>query len=215
MNFLANVSRFQVLAEILGQQMPAVRRRVDEHVRRGDGDRAVEHHLERLVARLVGVERQVVTEDEESLATVCDQVDDVGQIDQVTLIHLDQAQTLVAVLGQHRFDQRRLAGAAGTREQHVVGGQAGEKLARVGIDHTLVLVDRNQIVEANDVRMHHRMQVATLAPLAPAKRARFPIRLRQGWRQQRFEACEHGLGARQERLQGIAVGHRRLQLQLR
>src|SRR5450755_287300 len=34
MDFLAEVPRFQVLTEILRQQMPAVRRRVNEHVRR-------------------------------------------------------------------------------------------------------------------------------------------------------------------------------------
>src|SRR2546429_1733534 len=52
--------------------MPAIGCRIDEHVRRCNGDRAVEHHLERLVSRLVGVERQVVTEHDESLGAVCD-----------------------------------------------------------------------------------------------------------------------------------------------
>ena len=112
MHFFADVSRFQILAEILREQMPAVGCRIDEHVRRRNGDRAVEHHLERLVARLVGIERQVITEHDESLGAVCDKVDDIRQVDQIALVDLDQAQTLVAVLGQHRLDERRLAGAA-------------------------------------------------------------------------------------------------------
>ena len=112
MNFVTQMLRFEIFAEELGQHMAAIRRRVDQHVAGGAGDRSVEHHLERLVARLVGIERQVITEHDESLGAVCDKVDDIRQIDQIALVDLDQAQTLVAVLGQHRLDERRLAGAA-------------------------------------------------------------------------------------------------------
>src|SRR6476469_4716965 len=66
MNLLADVLRLEVLSEIFRQQVTAVRRRIDDDVRRGACDRAVQHHLQRLVTRLARVERQVVAEHNEA-----------------------------------------------------------------------------------------------------------------------------------------------------
>ena len=67
-----------VVAHVLRQQMAPVRRRVDQHVVRLRRDRAVERHLQRLVARLAVFERQVVAEHDEALRPLRDQVDDIA-----------------------------------------------------------------------------------------------------------------------------------------
>src|SRR4029453_5055015 len=48
-HFFSDVLRLEVLREVLRQQVATIRRGVDQHVTTGSGDRAVEHHLERLV----------------------------------------------------------------------------------------------------------------------------------------------------------------------
>jgi hypothetical protein len=63
---------------------------------RGRGHRAVEDRLQRLVARLAFLEAQVVAEHDEALGPAGHQVDDVGQVDQVGLVDLDQTQALGA-----------------------------------------------------------------------------------------------------------------------
>ena len=60
----------------------------------GAGDRAVEHHLERLVAGLARVEREIVAEHDEAERRPCEPVRDVGQVDQVGLVDFDEAQPL-------------------------------------------------------------------------------------------------------------------------
>ena len=84
----------EVLLHVLGQQVAAVAGRIDQHVGRRRGDRAVEDRLQRLVARLALLEAQVVAEHDELLGPPRDHVDDVGQVDQVGLVDLDQAQAL-------------------------------------------------------------------------------------------------------------------------
>ena len=57
--------------------------------------RAVERHLERLVARLVGASNDRSSQNTMKRSRRAgDQVDDVGQVDQVALVDLDQAQAL-------------------------------------------------------------------------------------------------------------------------
>ena len=108
-------------------------------------DRAVEDRLQRLVAGLAFVEAQVVAEDDEALGAVGDQVDDVGQVDQVGLVDLDQAQPLRRELVQAGLDQRALAGAARARQQHVVGRRAGDELLGVAHDPLLLRLDVLQV----------------------------------------------------------------------
>jgi hypothetical protein len=161
--------------------MSAVRRRVDQHVGAGSCDRAVEHHLERLVARLAGVEREIVAEHDEALASRRRELGDIGQIDEIALVDLDQTQTLARVLVEHRLHERRLAGAARTRQQHVVRRKARQELPRVLVDRALLLVDRDQVVEADQMRVRNRLQMAASRALAPAECSRAPI----GWRRRR------------------------------
>ena len=67
MDLVADVLGLEVLVHVLRHQVAAVGGRVDQQVLGGRRDRAVEHHLERLVAGLVAVERQVVAEQDEAL----------------------------------------------------------------------------------------------------------------------------------------------------
>ena len=94
MDLVAEVLGLEILLHVLGHQMAPVRRRIDQHVVRGRRDRAVEHRLERGVARLVGREGQIVAEQNEAQRLCGDVIDDVGQIHQILLVHLDQAQAL-------------------------------------------------------------------------------------------------------------------------
>jgi acyl-CoA synthetase (NDP forming) len=58
-----------------------------------------------------------------------DQVDDVGQVHQVGLVDLDQAQPLGRMGVQAGLDQRTLSGAARAGQQHVVRRQPGDEPA--------------------------------------------------------------------------------------
>jgi hypothetical protein len=177
--------------------VPPVRRGVDQHVRRSHRHRAVEHHLERLVARLAGVERQVIAEHDEALAPALDQLGDIGQVDEIVLVDLDQPQALRRVLDEHRLDQRRLAGAARAGEQHVVRRKARDELTRVGIDRLFLRIDRDQLVELDRVRMPNRLQVTATAALSPAMRRSRPIGRSGGRRQHCLDALEDALELRE------------------
>ena len=155
MHFIADVLGFEVFGEVLGQHVPAIRRCVDQNVARRACNRAVQHHLERLVSGFAGVERQVVAEDDEALWAHFDQLGDVRKIDQIHLLHFNQTQSLGGVFAQHRFHERRLAGAARTGQQHVIGGETCYELTRVLIDRSFLLVDRDEIGERDRLRMRH------------------------------------------------------------
>ena len=97
-------------------------------------------------------------------------IDDVGQVDEILLLDLDQAQALRRVLVEQRLDQRRLAGAARAGQQHVVRGQSRDELARVALDRAASASSmRDEVVERDAMRMRDRLQVAAAAALAPAE----------------------------------------------
>ena len=203
----------EVLAHLLRHQVPAVTGRVDQHVVGGRGDRAVEGGLERLVAGLALLERQVVAVDDELLGPLGDQVDDVGQVDEVGLVDLDQPQPLVCMRVQAGLDQRGLAGPARAGQQHVVRRQPLHEAARVAFDQPLGLVDVLQVLERDRGAVTHRLQ-----PRLPAERGRtappaegdrgVPVGL-GGDGQQALHAGEQGLGALGEALEGCGVEEHR------
>ncbi|MNN15065.1 hypothetical protein D3C81_1281610 [compost metagenome] len=182
-----------VVLHVLRQQVPAVGRGVDQHVVRLRRDRAVERRLQRLVARLAFLERQVVAEDDEALGALRDQLDDIAEVAQVILVDLHQPQPVLDEGIQAGLDQRRLAGAARAGQQHVVGRQPVHELARVGDDGILLALDVLQVVQVDRRQLAHRLQVADIAEqalaLAPAERYRLlPVRVVQLRRQPLFEA---------------------------
>jgi hypothetical protein len=105
-DFLADAVAFQVFLEVLGHQVPAVRGGVDQHVVRRGGNRAVEHHLERLEGGVAGVEREVVAEDDETLRAVFDQFDDVGRSTRSSFSTSMTRRPLWRILVEQRLDQR-------------------------------------------------------------------------------------------------------------
>src|SRR3954470_9845245 len=192
---VADVLGLEVFGHVLGHQVAAVGGGVDQQVLAGGGDRTVERHLERDVAFFGPVEAQIVAKEEEALASRGDLVDDVRQVHQVVLLHLDQAQALPRVLVEQALDDRRLAGAARAGEEHVVRRPALQELARVLLDPLDLPVDAAQVGELDAVHVRHRLQPArAVAPpaRAPAERdARAPVGRRRGGRQQRIEAMQN------------------------
>ena len=184
----------EVFAHLFGHQMTPIAGRIDQHIVGGRSNRTVERHFQRLVAGLAVLEGQVVAVDDEAFGPVGHQLDDIGQIDQIGLVDLDQAQTPGRISVQTGFDQRRLAGAARAGQQDIVGRSAGHKLAGIALDQALGIVDVVQIVERNRAAMAHRRKPGLSAKgrvtTAPAKRhCRVPVGL-GGLGQQRFDAGE-------------------------
>ena len=92
MDLALHAPHLQVFVQELGQQMPAVGGRTDQHVVGRRAHRAVQDHLERLVAGLVLVERQIIAEQDEALPQPIQQIHDIGQIHQIVLPDLDEPQ---------------------------------------------------------------------------------------------------------------------------
>ena len=155
----------EVFLHVLGQQVAPVARGIDEHVVGGLRHRAVEDRLQRLVARLALVEAQVVAEDDEVLRTLGHQVDDVGQIDEVGLVDLDEAQPAAAQLVEAGLDERALARAARTRQQHVVRAVPLHELQRVAQQAFLLRLDLAQVGQA-------RLACGSETPPTPTSRVR-------------------------------------------
>ena len=201
----------EVLLHVLGQQVAAVAGGVDQHVGRGGRHRAVQDGLQRLVAGLALLEAQVVAEHHELLGPAGAHVDDVRQVHQVGLVHLDQAQALAGVLVQAGLDQRRLAGAARAGQQHVVGGQALHELQGVALDLLLLRLDLLQVAQADGRHVLHRLQRAVAAgALAVAPRdGGIPVGGAQRLRQDRFDAVQQLHGPLDQGLELLAVGHER------
>ena len=86
-----HVAGREVVAHAFGHQVAAVAGRVDQHVVGLRGDRTVERDLERLVTRLAFLERQVIAEHDEAFRPRGDEIDDVGEVDEVGLVDFDQA----------------------------------------------------------------------------------------------------------------------------
>ena len=195
----------EVLLHVLGQQVAPVARGIDQHVVGGLRHRAVEDRLQRLVARLAFIEAQVVAEHDEVLRTLGHQVDDIGQIDKVGLVDLDEAQPAAAQLVEAGLDERALARAARTRQQHVVRAVPLHELQRVAQQAFLLRLDLAQVGQADGGDMAHRLQPAGPASLAVAKRhRRRPVGCGERMRQNRLEARHQRLRARE---QGIEIGH--------
>ena len=85
--------------------MSAVGSGVDQDILGRRRERTVEHDLQRLVARIAGVEREVVAENDEALGAPFDQFDDVGQVGQVAFLDLDDAQAIGRIFVEQGLDQ--------------------------------------------------------------------------------------------------------------
>lgn len=109
MDLAVDMPRLQVLIVILRHQVATVGGGIDEHVVRHGRHRAIEHALQGLVGILALLEGQIIAKQDEVLGPRSDQVDDLGQVDEITLVDLDDAQALVGKFVEQGLDQRRLA----------------------------------------------------------------------------------------------------------
>ena len=156
------------------------------------------HGLERLVAGLAFLERQVVAKHDEAFGARGHQFDDVGQVAQVGLVDFDQAQAAVAVGGQHGLDQRALAGAAGAGHEDVVGGLLVDELLRVALDDAFLAFNVLQVLELDAGHVAHGVEPAARTALAPAERMGVPVDIGRGGRQPGFKLGQDALGALDE-----------------
>ncbi|MCY1304970.1 hypothetical protein D9M70_547470 [compost metagenome] len=178
--------------------MAPVGRGVDQHVVARGGHRAVQHGLQRLVVALARLEGQVVAEHDEAFGPRGHQLDDIGQIAQVGLVHFDQAQAPVAVGRKHGLDQRALAGAAGAGHEHVIGGLLVDELLRVAVDDGLLALDVLKVFQVDARHVAHGIQPAARAALAPAEGVGAPVDLGRSGRKPGFQLSQHALGALDE-----------------
>ena len=173
---------------------------VDQHVGRGRSHRAVQNGFERLVAGLAIVKAQVIAKDDEFLGPPGHHVHDVGQIDQIGLVHFNQPQALGRKSVQAGFDEGGFAGAARAGQQHVVGAAPGHKLRGVALDFFFLRVDLFQVVQRHAAHVAHRLQRAMAAAalaVAPGNGSG-PVGRRQRLRQHRFNARDELLGPQQQ-----------------
>ena len=206
MDLLANVLGLEVLRHRLWHQMTAIGGGIHQQVLTGAGNRTIKNHLKRLVPRVGSLEREVIAKHDESLRSPCHQIGNFCQVDQVTLVDLDQTQALTVVLVQHGLDQRTLAGATGTGEQNVIGTASLDILSGVVVDQASLTINPQQIGGAYLMRMRHRLQRAAPAKLAPAKSDGIvPAHRRGQGRQPQRELLQHLIEPLQQRCQFGAI----------
>jgi hypothetical protein len=169
-------SRLAVLALELGQQVAAVGGGVDEEVVRGGAEGALQHRLEGLETGLVGLEGEVVAEDDEALRPAVNQVQHLRQVHQFILVHLDQAQALVAQLVEDGLDQGRLAGPPRSPEQEVVGAAPGRNWRLLRRISAFCRSKAQQVVQGQPLGVGQGLQTALAAAT--------PRRQRKAWASQ-------------------------------
>ncbi len=175
----------------MGQQVAAVGGHVDEYVLRCPVDRTVEGALEHFIAQLTDLETEIVAQQDIAIGFVGDGGEDLGDVDEILLLHLDDAQSLVGELIEQRLDQRRLAGAARTPHQGVVRRQPGDELAGVAHQGLLLLLDAEQFVERDLVGDADRLEIARKGMTSPVGRhAGRPVHGLDGFGKQLFDGTE-------------------------
>jgi hypothetical protein len=97
--------RAAVVARELRHEVPPVRGHVDEDVLGQGVDRPIQRALQHLVARVAGLEGEVVGEDDELERLRLHLVHDGRQAHEVVLVHLDDPEPLVRVGVEQRPDQ--------------------------------------------------------------------------------------------------------------
>ena len=119
----------------------------------------------------------------------------IGQLDQVGLVDLDQAQAALGEFVQAGLDQRALAGAARTGEQHVVRGPAADKLLGVAAQPLHLRVDLLQVAQPDRRHMPHRLELGAGTAAAVAKGDRgVPVGRPRRMRQHSLQTGQQTLG---------------------
>jgi hypothetical protein len=82
----------------------------------------------------------------------------------------NQTQAAFCVAMQHRFHERALAGAARTREEHIVRRLSGHELLRVAIDHLVLLLNTDQPIGVHFVNVRNGFKIFGRAGHPPSRR---------------------------------------------
>ena len=113
--------------------MAAVRRCINKHIFRLRCDAAVDSRFQIFIFLFIFVKGKVVEEKDELLAAdVAEFFHEMLQAFQLAALYLDQAQALSVVAADQGLDGRRLARAAGARQEDVVRFPVGEEGRRIG-----------------------------------------------------------------------------------
>ena len=147
--------------------MAAVRRGVDERVRRPCRQAALEHGLERRVRVVLAREREVVDKEDEAHRQRRNLIDEAREVHERLLRHLDHAQAARVVLVQDRLHRGGFAGAAVAVEQAVVRRQAHEEGHGVVDRHAALDLVALEVAQRRAVRVFHRVN----AVVVPDERA--------------------------------------------
>ena len=107
--------------------------------------------------------RQIIAINDKALLALANVVNDVRQVVQVILVHLDHAQAPGCKLVQQGLDDGRLASAATAPQQHMVTGLARQKAFGVLDDFLFLGIDTKQVIQAHRVRLGYRSQSAGTA----------------------------------------------------
>ena len=157
--------RTLVLDHLARHQVAAVRCGVEQHIGRPTLDSALQHRLQRLVARVAAIERQIVAKQQEAPRAAAQPAEQRGQRGEVLAMDLDQRQAGPASRPAglvdrrvHRLDQRALAGAAGAPQQRVVGGQAVGKAPGVVEQDVAGAVDALEQRQVDPAHHRHRLE---------------------------------------------------------
>gem|GEM_PF-2592873 len=200
--------RALVLHHVARQQVATVGGGVEDDVLRASLDAAFEHSLQRLVGGVVGVERQVVAEDDEPVRIGLEQRHQGRQALDVLAVDLHQLQRAGTVAGQPHvglgvdgLDEGGLAHAARAPQQGVVGGQAAGEALGVLRQHVAHAVDAAQKDEIDPVDLRNGVESGRGGMPDEGVR-RIEIGRRRGGRSDSLE----GVGdPRQRRQQGVRV----------
>ena len=96
----------EVFFHVLGQQMTPITGGVDQYIGSRCCHRTVQNRFQGFVAWLAVFKAQVVAIDDEFFCARCNDFDDVGQINQVIFVHLNQPQAARRVVVQACLDKR-------------------------------------------------------------------------------------------------------------
>src|SRR5690554_7922750 len=171
--------------------MPAIGGGVQQQIVRGRFQRAVQYRLQRLVGTVIGLEGQIIAEHQKTPGLAADPRDYRGQMHEVSLVDLDQPQTLVLPGVQQSPDQGGLAGSPGTPQQGIVGRQATDELTGVGLQQLLLPIHADQVIQALFSGDLQWPQPAATALAHPAGgKGVTPVQRRCRWWQGRLIAVE-------------------------
>ena len=125
-------------------------------------DAALQDRLQRRKVVIVGGKAQVINKEDEFQRILCQLVHQGGDLVELVLLHLDQAQAVGRKLVGNCLDRAGLARARIAVEQHVIGRAALQQGAGVGNDLLALLLVAGQLAQTLRVGVAHRHQMPVL-----------------------------------------------------